>query len=103
MPETTSLTPLEARRAEVAQYEQNIKLYEAILANLPTEFPEKLLRFKGAKNQHEAIAEIEDLVDVELLSKLWYADECRKAIKTEMIEMTKSKSILEILEAETNL
>jgi hypothetical protein len=98
MIEETQLTPLQARIAEVAQYEANIALYQTILETLPTEWPEKLLQYKGAKNQHDAIASV-DSDDVALLSKLWYADECSKAIKTETLELTKARAILAVLQA----
>ena len=98
MTEETQVTPLQARIAEVAQYEANIALYENILETLPTEWPERLLQHRGANKQHDVIADV-DSADVELLAKLWYADECAKAIKTETLEMTKAKSILNILEA----
>lgn len=99
MTEAAPLTPLEARRAEVAQYESNIALYQTILAGLPSDWPAHLEQYRGAKDQHNAIAEV-NLGDVELLSKLWYADECRKAIRAETVEMTKAKSILAALEAQ---
>jgi hypothetical protein len=98
MVEETKITPLQARIAEVTQYEANIALYKTILETLPTEWPERLLQYKGAKNQHDVIADV-DSTDVELLSKLWYADECHKAIKTETLELTKAKSILTVLQA----
>ena len=98
MTEETQVTPLQARIAEVAQYEANIVLYQTILQTLPTEWPERLVQYRGAKNQHDVIATV-DSDDVELLSKLWYADECIKAIKTETLECTKSKSILNVLQA----
>ena len=98
MTEETQVTPLQARIAEVAQYEANIVLYKTILETLPTEWPERLLQYKGAKNQHDAIADVAS-TDVELLSKLWYADECVKAVKTETLELTKSKAILDVLQA----
>ena len=98
MTEQTPITPLEARIAEVAQYEANIALYRTILETLPTEWPERLLQFKGSKNQHEDIAAVDDN-DVDLLSKLWYADDCLKAVKTETLELTKAKSILNALQA----
>jgi hypothetical protein len=92
------ITPLQARTNEVAQYEANIALYQTILATLPTEYPERLLQYKGAKNQHEVIAVV-DSADVELLSQLWYADDCAKAIRTETLELTKAKAILNVLQA----
>lgn len=98
MTEQTQITPLQARIAEVAQYESNILMYKNILDTLPTEWPERLLQYKGAKNQHDAIANVAS-EDVELLSQLWYADECAKAIKTETLELTKSKAVLNILQA----
>lgn len=98
MTEETQITPLQARMNEVAQYEANIALYESILETLPTEWPERLLQYKGAKNQHDAIANVEG-ADVLLLSKLWYADECAKAVKTETLELTKAKAILSVLQA----
>lgn len=98
MTEQMPMTPLQARIAEVAQYEANVALYQAILETLPTEWPERLLEYRGAKNQHDAIANVPS-EDVELLAKLWYADDCKKAIKTETLEMTKAKSILQIMQS----
>jgi hypothetical protein len=98
MTEETQITPLQTRQAEVAQYEANIALYQSILETLPREWPERLLQHRGAKKQHDAIADV-DSADVELLAKLWYADECAKAVKTETLEMTKAKSILDVLQA----
>ena len=98
MIEETQVTPLQARIAEVAQYEANIALYKTILKTLPTEWPERLLQHRGAKNQHDVIAEV-DGADVEMLSKLWYADECIKAVKTETLELTKSRAILDVMQA----
>jgi hypothetical protein len=97
--ESVQLTPLELRQAEVAQYETNIALYESILTSLPTEWPSHLEKYRGAKNQHESAAEVSNLADVELLSKLWYVDECKKAIRAETVELTKAKSILAVLQA----
>ena len=98
MTEQVPVTPLQARIAEVAQYEANIALYQTILETLPTEWPERLLQHRGSKNQHDVIAGV-DSEDVELLSKLWYADECLKSIKTETLELTKSRSVLNVLQA----
>jgi hypothetical protein len=98
MTEETQVTPLQARIAEVAQYEANIALYQTILETLPTEWPERLLQHRGAKNQHDTIADVAS-ADVELLSKLWYADECIKAVKTEILELTKSRAVLNVLQA----
>jgi hypothetical protein len=95
---TAQPTPLELRIAEVAQYEANIAMFKAILATLPTEWPEHLAQYKGATNKHETSAQIHNLDDVELVSKLWYADECFATIRAEMVEMQKAKAILAVLQ-----
>ena len=92
------MTPLQARIAEVAQYQANIQMYTSMLANLPTEWPARLLEYKNATNKHEVIGKVEDLDDVELLSDLWAADDCRKAIRTETLEMRKAQAILTVLQ-----
>jgi hypothetical protein len=99
MTEATQMTPLEARIAEVAQYEANIAMYTTILASLPTEYPAHLLQYKGVTDKHAVIGTIEDLADVELLSDLWAADDCRKAIRTETLEKRKAEAILNVLQA----
>jgi hypothetical protein len=96
---TTKEEILEARRAEVAQYEANIAMYNAILSTLPASWPAELEYLRGADNKHAAAAEIEDLELVAMLSQLWYADECRASIRAEMVEMTKAKAILAVLRA----
>jgi hypothetical protein len=92
------ITPLQARIAEVAQYQANIQMYTSMLANLPTEWPSRLIEYKDATNKHEVIGKVEDLDDVELLSDLWAADDCRKAIRTETLEMRKAQAILTVLQ-----
>jgi hypothetical protein len=93
----TELTPLEARQAEVDQYTANIVMYTTILATLPKVWPEHLTAFKGAADKHATIATVEDLADVELLSALWQADDCKAAIRTETLERAKAASILAVL------
>jgi hypothetical protein len=93
-------TALELRREEVAQYDANIAMYEAILATLPTEWPARLVKFKGRKDHHEAAAELEDFNDVEALSQLLYREQCEAAIRAEKLERTKAATILKVLEAD---
>jgi len=99
MENETQLTPLQAREAEVAQYEANIVLYTTILAGLPTEWPERLLKYRDAVDKHKAAGEVDDLDDVSLLSQLWYADQCYRAIRSETVEKTKAEAILNTLQA----
>jgi hypothetical protein len=96
--EENQITPLQARIAEVAQYESNIALYTSMLANLPTEWPARLEQYKNVTDKHKVIGEISDLDDVELLSDLWVADDCVKAIRTEILEKRKAEAILAILQ-----
>jgi len=96
----STFDPIEARRTEVAAYEANITMYKAMAAALPADWPERLIQFKGATNQHEAIAQIDNLNDVELVSKLWAHDAAEAAIRSEMVELAKSKAILAALEAQ---
>ena len=94
------MTALEARIAEVAQYEANIAMYTSMLANLPTEYPTHLQQYKGATDKHSVIGNISNLDDVELLSDLWTADDCVKAIRTETLEKRKAQAILAVLQAQ---
>lgn len=99
MENQTQMTPLQAREAEVAQYEANIAMYQTILAGLPTEWPERLLQHRDAADKHKAAGEVDDLSDVTLLSQLWYADQCYRAIRSETVEKTKAEAILATLQA----
>ncbi len=93
----TTFDPIKSRQEEIAQYENNIATYTAIVANTPSEWPERLLSYKGATNKHEVISTIEDLADVELLSDLWTNADARAAIRTETFEKRKAEAILATL------
>lgn len=90
---------IEAREAEVAAYDMNISLYEAILADLPKEWPARLAEFQGRKDHQQAVAEVEDLDDVELLAKLLYMEQVKASIRAEKLERTKAAAILAALKA----
>lgn len=91
-------TPLELRRAEVAQYDANIAMYQSILATLPTEWPSDLVHYRNPVNEHDVAATIEDLDDLALVSQLWYADQVHRMIRSETVERTKAASILAAME-----
>jgi hypothetical protein len=93
-------TPVELRQEEVAQYQANIDLYTAIASTLPSEWPDHLIQYKGRTDKHEAIAEIEDLEDVVLVSDLWAHDQAVASIRAETVEMRKAQSILNALIAQ---
>lgn len=100
IPEPAQPTALEARRAEVAQYQANIDRYTAIAANLPDVWPAHLVHLKGAPDRHKAAAGVEDINDVKLLGKLWAHDMAQDAIRAEIVEQTVAQSWLDVLEAE---
>ena len=89
---------IQARETEVAQYDQNIAVYEAILAGLPTSWPKRLEAFKGRRDHHQAITECDD-ADVELLSQLLYSEQVASTIRAERLERTKAAAILAALKA----
>jgi hypothetical protein len=90
--------PIQLRRDEVAAYTANIAMYQAILATLPSEWPEDLLTYRKPSNTHSAIDNVpEDRVQE--ISELWYADELKHLIRTETLERTKAAAILAALEA----
>jgi hypothetical protein len=93
----TEKTPLELRQDEVEQYEKNIELYTSIAAGLPSQWPSHLEHLKGEKKQHEAIAKLENLADVELVGKLWAYEQAQAFIRSEMVEKAKAEAILNAL------
>lgn len=95
----TQPTAIELREQEVAQYEANIAMYQSIIAGLPKEWPAHLLQYRDATDKHKAASEISNLDDVSLLSQLWYADDCYKAIRSETVEKTKAQAILTALKS----
>lgn len=93
-----ALQALESRRAEVAQYDDNIVMYQTIRDTLPNEWPERLAQFKGVKDHQGAAKQVAD-EDVELLAQLLMREHCEQMARTEMLERTKAAAILAVLEA----
>ena len=89
-----------ARQAEVDDYNTTISLYQSIRESLPSDWPEHLLKFKDRKDRHEAVAEIEDLDDVALVSDLWAHDDAYAATRSNMVERAKAQAILSALQAQ---
>lgn len=96
----TEITPLQARIAEVAEYQNGIDLYTSIANSLPSEWPTHLVHLKGSTDKHNAIAGIERLSDVELVSKLWAHDDAQAAIRANFVEKTKAEAILAVMQAQ---
>jgi hypothetical protein len=100
MPEETfEFDPVQARRDEVAQYDTNIATYQTILADLPTEWPAHLEPHRHPKNPHTEAHKIENLDDLAMVSRLWFADEMHARIRSEIVERTKAAAILAALES----
>lgn len=90
-------TEKEMRQLEVATYQANIERFKTIYATLPKEWPAHLVKHRDAENHHDEITKVENVDDIELVSKLWYADQCAKFIRTETVEMVKAKAILDAM------
>ena len=95
-----TIDPITARQQEVADYDAAILTYQTMAASLPSEWPTRLLEFKGRTDTHAAIAEIENLDDVELVSQLWAHDQAQAAIRSNMVERAKAQAILTALQAQ---
>jgi hypothetical protein len=99
MEEQQALDPVDSRRNEIAQYDANIAMYHAIVAQLPNEWPADLEQYRNPKNQHKALRDV-PADKVQQVAELWYADDVKQAIKTETLERTKAAAILAALEAQ---
>lgn len=91
------LQEIEMRKMEVAHYDKNIAMYKAMIENLPSEWPSHLIHLKDSKNRHEDIATIQDLDDVELVSKLWAHMNAVSICRSEYVERAKSQAFLDVL------
>jgi len=98
MEEQAEFDPLQARRDEIAQYDANIAMYQAIAATLPTSWPKELEEHRNPRNQHKALRNVPP-AKVQQVAELWYSDDVAHAIKTETLERTKAAAILTALEA----
>jgi hypothetical protein len=90
----TPFDPVQSRQDEVAQYDQSIAMYQSVASGLPSEWPAHLVQFKGRTDTHAAIAEIEDLDDVQVVCDLWAHDQAQAAIRSNMVERAKAQAIL---------
>jgi hypothetical protein len=100
MPEAPpEFDPVQSRRDEVAQYQANIDMYQSILTQLPTEWPERLAGFKGRTDHQKAVTEVPDAADVPLLADLLFREQCENAVRTETLEQRKAAAILAALES----
>ena len=92
--------PVTSRQAEVDDYNNTIALFQSVHAALPGTWPAHLEPYKHRKDRHDAIAEIENLDDVELVSNLWAHDDAKAAIRANMVERAKAQAILSALQTQ---
>lgn len=91
---------LEARRAEVQFYRNNISICSSLISSLPSVWPEPLEKFRRHDDRHASAAKIEKLEDVELFAKLILHDDMQAKIRAETFEMTKAQAILDQMESD---
>lgn len=91
----TQLTPKQIRQMEVDQYAANIAVYTNLLTTLDGNWDADLVHLKGLP-AHDA-AEQCPLNRIERLAKLQQFEQVSRLLKTETLEWTKSKSILDLM------
>ena len=89
-----------SRQEELNAYQLNIDMYNSLLANLPSELPARLEEYRQRPDKHVAATEIQNLDDVSLLADVWYFDEIKGRIRSEIVEMRKVQAIISVLEAQ---
>lgn len=89
------LTPKEVRQMEVDSYLLNINTYTALLATLDGNWDTDLIHLKGVEAQEAARQCPMDRL--ERLAVLQQFDQVTNLLKTEIVEYSKAKAILNIL------
>jgi len=89
------LTPRQIRQMEVDSYLLNINTYTALLATLDGNWDADLIHLKGVEAQEAARQCPMDRL--ERLAVLQQFDQVTNLLKTEIVEHSKAKAILDIL------
>lgn len=89
------LTPKQVRQMEVDSYLLNINTYKALLATLDGNWDADLIHLKGVEAQEAARQCPMDRL--ERLAVLQQFDQVTNLLKTEIVEHSKAKAILDIL------
>lgn len=87
-----------SRTYEVYGYDVNITNYEAILAVLPSEWPEHLENLRTL-HPHDAAAQCSP-DDIDLLAELQHRDQISTLIQSERLERSKAQRILDAMDAQ---
>jgi hypothetical protein len=94
-PESTQLTPVEARQMEVDAYSANVTNYTALLKTLDGNWDSDLVHLKGIEGQEAARQCPMDRL--ERLAVLQQYEQVTNLLKTEIVERAKAAAILNIL------
>ena len=95
MTEEVQLTARQMRQAEVDSYEANIAVYRTLLDTLDGDWDADLVHLKNL-DQHEAARQC-PLDRIDRLSVLLQYEQVSGLIRTEILECSKAKAILNIL------
>jgi hypothetical protein len=87
---------IEMREQEVYQYQTNINNYSAMLASCISDpWPQRLLPYRGM-GRDQLAQSISDDDDLDLASQLAFRDELKFRIRSEKMECSKSRMMLNI-------
>ena len=95
MTEEVQLTPRQLRQMEVDSYEANIAIYRTLLDTLDGNWDADLVHLKDMP-AHDAAAQC-PLNRVERLAELQQFEQVNRLIRTEILECSKAKAILNAL------
>ena len=87
---------IEQREIEVQGYQTNIDNYALMIDELPSEWPEDLVKFKG-KEISEIVQSIADEKCLAQVADLLFRDKLQITLWTERLEQRKAKLVLKIL------
>ena len=91
---------IEQRETEVQGYQTNIDNYALMIDELPSEWPEDLVKFKG-KEIADIVQSITDEDSLIQVADLLFMDKLKITLWTERLEQRKAKLILKILKDQT--
>lgn len=89
-----------ARQEEVDNYDFNIANYEGLINELPSDWPERLLKYKG-RNNGDVVANIQDLTleDAILVSRLNMREDVARRLMAEKLERDRAALVLQVMNA----
>ena len=86
------------REIEIYSYQLNINNFEIILKTIPSEWPERLLDYKGLTSEQIVNNVHED--DMQTVSDLVFRDKMEITLKIEKLEQSKAIHVLNALKSQ---